>query len=965
MRKILLNKNISKESVNEVNIVPIELNRDISLLQDEILTDTIDTMEVYNKEKDECTNHRFIFTLYPLCTNVLCNKITEIVYQEGSKDCYVLNSGTEPTRINAIKNTEYSNDKYNYTYHCGVDIFNNHLLRKKEDIYIEDYAGDKLDNFNTINDVYRTGNDKKYEIQIIVPNELEKQWYNLNNVSKKSLPVYQYDTIKSFYEAYNTNLKKENGFVGFNNPSTIPIFIKKDGYYINKCINNLANCQFVDLCPERELFYFTPKVNQSRKRVEYNWDYYLSYPFENVYDGIFLDSNVNGLPLINFDDINILYKKQYGSNGLITLLFRCACKHNLNIRDNIKLKFIGDSYKNNKKESFYKEINCNVVNIGENGKNKDYYFSVLANDVESVINIEDNIFEKDDIISEEGVDIKITQIRFSKIVSGYECKYYFRKFKEIEILNGDERIKLKNSLNKLAFANTIYGEDVSQLIYTDSVDIMNLKDNLGRPLTEVYLTFIKNNKGYDEWYNLGDYGSEKVEYSHVFGKVTSGLDLPSYVKEFKLSFPTVRGQHNIQLNKFDDDGNYEINLDDGSNIVLNLSSGHIEDNITRNKGENILYGDLVEFNPITLNEIVIEKIKHRFNTYQRELTNNQLYDTIYHDEITRDFYDITGKEGDYTIATEERKLNEKFANLGPEGYIYEPHHRIKIGEYDDIVKQASDILMKISDEFTLYVDNNNNNEYLVFSTNINYGILPGDLVSYCEKDGKNLKKFRVLNYYSSQNQNVNVFYFICGNIKNEKEQFTLYELESDDDKELFEQANESQKIYIDGEISKDKDGDYIVNNNKLKDSGILINNNFLKYIIDNKKVYQIKSDVNMSTKLFDTSIYSFFQHNLEIPEYAYMLPDGTGRHLWREIKKPSSYNFTSDLYNIPFTNNAFYHHTNVIFTVKRQDPNREYGMFLRQGSNGPIIDNNFEVKSDKFDISSEEYIDNTIGQTCF
>ena len=48
--------------------------------------------------------------------------------------------------------------------------------------------------------------------------------------------------------------------------------------------------------------------------------------------------------------------------------------------------------------------------------------------------------------------------------------------------------------------------------------------------------------------------------------------------------------------------------------------------------------------------------------------------------------------------------------------------------------------MKISDEFTLYVDNNNSNEYLVFSTNINYGILPGDLISYCEKNGKKLKK---------------------------------------------------------------------------------------------------------------------------------------------------------------------------------------------------------------------------------
>ena len=74
MRKILLNKSISKESVNETNILPISLNREVSLLNDEILTDTIDTIEVYNKEKDNSTKHRFIFTLYPICTNVLYNK---------------------------------------------------------------------------------------------------------------------------------------------------------------------------------------------------------------------------------------------------------------------------------------------------------------------------------------------------------------------------------------------------------------------------------------------------------------------------------------------------------------------------------------------------------------------------------------------------------------------------------------------------------------------------------------------------------------------------------------------------------------------------------------------------------------------------------------------------------------------------------------------------------------------------
>ena len=76
MRKVLLNSKSGKESVNHNNIIPVELNRDVSLFHDELLTDTIDTMQVYNDEKDKSTKHRLIFTLYPLCSNSLFNKIT-------------------------------------------------------------------------------------------------------------------------------------------------------------------------------------------------------------------------------------------------------------------------------------------------------------------------------------------------------------------------------------------------------------------------------------------------------------------------------------------------------------------------------------------------------------------------------------------------------------------------------------------------------------------------------------------------------------------------------------------------------------------------------------------------------------------------------------------------------------------------------------------------------------------------
>ena len=49
----------------------------------------------------------------------------------------------------------------------------------------------------------------------------------------------------------------------------IPLFKKKNDVI------------FIDLYPDRSLFSFIPKENKSRNRLENNWDYCLTYPFEN------------------------------------------------------------------------------------------------------------------------------------------------------------------------------------------------------------------------------------------------------------------------------------------------------------------------------------------------------------------------------------------------------------------------------------------------------------------------------------------------------------------------------------------------------------------------------------------------------------------------------------------------------------------------------------------------------------
>ena len=69
---------------------------------------------------------------------------------------------------------------------------------------------------------------------------------------------------------HNTNLKYDNGYIGFNNPSTIPIKVnnpinKSETYYINKCINNAEPCQFIDLTPERFILFYTESKYISQK----------------------------------------------------------------------------------------------------------------------------------------------------------------------------------------------------------------------------------------------------------------------------------------------------------------------------------------------------------------------------------------------------------------------------------------------------------------------------------------------------------------------------------------------------------------------------------------------------------------------------------------------------------------------------------------------------------------------------
>lgn len=965
MRKILLNKNRGKESINKTNYIPVELNRETSLFQEEVLSDTVDTLKVYNDEKNNSTKHRFIFTLYPICTNVLFNKITEIVYKEGSDEAKLLTnnefvtkdgiksvSSQKLNRIQAIRNTEYSNTIFNLEYHCGLDIFNNHLLRSTEDnsvqkkttasltstcnVYDETQkeTKDKFlslddDAFNTIGDVYR--NYSGNVLATYIPNK--KYNYTYRECERVKTPLYLYDEIKTFNKSCNDNIKRKDGWVGFTNPSTIKIPIindvdKENAYYVNKCINNKDSCEFINLSPEKDLFSFTPKKNKYRNRLEYNWDYCLTYPYKSIYTDstkTILKGKEFGLPLAEFDDGNI-YMTYFANNNIEMALFRCPVKHNLNIGDSIYLNMVDENEAKIGNFILTNKLICTVASLGKlDKKEKDRYFSIRLSDFE---------------------DYTEKIVGFTKLVKGgFQCEYYFRLFKKINLddnntnLSGesdnlsDKKVTpIKSVVNRLAFSNTIYGDEVSQIVFMDDVDISRYRDNRGRPLTEIYLTIIKANRGHGSWYSENNIcNDEKVEVSHVFGKITSGLDLPNYITN--TGYPTIRRQHNIGIESIEDD---KKNV-----ITIPLTSTSLEGDIKISEND-IFYGDLVEFNPTTLNETVLENVMHRFNTAQREVTGNPLYSTLYYDEIAGDIYDAnTPKDSNPQIKV--HKLNPGYANLAPEGYIYKPHHKVKIAQFESNINQGNDMIMDVTIDSIGNVETTTTPQS---KTNAMIdSIKPGI-------DGDEIGNVEITPDLDNKDDNI-----IGGNTGDN----------TGDTSDKTENNNNSEKV-----IKFKTEINYMLLPNDI--IGVMTDeNDVYKFIVksylhdeENKKYTCEATLINTSDKeINDTNKDNFtiFKHNLNIPDYAYMIPDKSGRHLWRDIQKPSEWMFTDELYTTTFTNGAFYHHKNITFPVRRQDPFYNYGMFLSK--NEKRIDNNFEITATEYDDSFEEYISENNKSTCF
>lgn len=383
------------------------------------------------------------------------------------------------------------------------------------------------------------------------------------------------------------------------------LLLEKDGWfgYFDPDITKSAFCNFIDMEPKRQRFSFINDIEPyhgifNGMTFVKNWELTITYPKQ-------MDKThylVNGGLLI----VDI---KQVIVSNRSMMAFGVPCKHNLRVGDTVILTGTTAPYNGE----------WVVSRTGlEDGTMKDSYFIL---DIQTQVPIGPNT-------------------RMIRVSAGFKSEYYFRIFKKIKTRIADVIETDDYETYKLGFSENIYTDPLSQFVFNEDIDVEGLTDNLGRPLSELYLTVIKTSS------------------NGLFTNVSSGINSP-YIENLNNSNTSNLG-HLINvpiINKIHNGGNLPF-----------PSHTPLEKNITINNNNNVVgndffYGDVVEYNKNTLKEVVLAEVNHRFNTANRQ-------------SIPPVINSVTSALGTTPLT------------LGPrqEGYFYKANHLIKIREFSDYIE---------------------------------------------------------------------------------------------------------------------------------------------------------------------------------------------------------------------------------------------------------------------------------------
>lgn len=649
-----------------------------------------------------------------------------------------------------------------------------------------------------------------------------------------------------------------------------------------------------------------------------------------------------------------------------------------------KVTNIGDLSKNNNEYFFYtsntslvREIYRSYLKYVEKliKKNADtakipFYEDYKNDDKKDIYDADNNL--KTVLINKI---LKYSNFRIRRCVKGVKSTYYIRQFRKIPNLRAaqremtDEEALHKSKFNgvfdsyvadnaldpinpkyqrnfnsemyPLGFASSIYNDNVAQITFMDGVNVKGLTDNLGRPLTEIYYTIVKNNAGHEVWYHNEEplysnkdirelyennkegfkekYGAEydgyTVEFSHCFGKVTSGFE--TYVMSDDRKETTGPIEYWKKLSSVHHISNI---VNDG----VNGGSSPIykdEDSRTLDKDikytDTFFYGDLVEFNGVDFTEKTISKVMHRFNTAQRETENNPYYSQYQYHEIVEDDYDPQYKEGtdpfdlkefsavngiqdgdaSKPMTTDFAKRKADYATISrPEGYYYQAHYPIQIREYTRVLQGS---------HYTLRVR----------------------MAKPVQREGILIQ----VKTYIAHNLSTNDIIFICDD---ESDVRYITRCVKVIDRTTFLMSPNYEEYVVNATDFEDKE--YISN---LKDS-VRNTETGIKNINKYEKRFSWLELCNILNGEFDDDInypnLVLRRKNIDIPDYATYI--GGNQYLWRNIINIGDTRATT-IDDYIFANGYFYITQSINFFLKRQDPFASNGLYFDGEDKYPFFPN--------------------------
>ncbi len=402
----------------------------------------------------------------------------------------------------------------------------------------------------------------------------------------------------------SSGIFEKDGWIGYYNDEPDP-----DALQFND--NKSALCDFFAFDPG----YDRLKMLDSDGKQNYLLK--ITYPFESR-DDIEITKGVqlkNGVPIIDSFPLKL--------NGRLYTGFKTPMNHGLTEGSRIQLI------------NFQDLTPTNTLNLDSN-----YYRVFKLGDEKN------NKKARTFVIDVNPADINFTvgSSTVKRVVRDKPSKYYVRRYRSLTVDYKDYDIY------PAAYGTSYFNDDTAAYNFKTDIDVKGLVDNLGRPLSELYLTIVKNDRDTDPTSINSLYWNNVLSESNISSLITTNSDGSTRF------WTPISGGYDLD-DTTDGVVNYNIRAYGDPNYTPSTFYELIDES------DEVFDGDIVEYNENDLFEKSLESVYHRVNTIYREYLNT---------------------------------IKPQYENK-KEGYIYSPLNLIKIREFSNTINPVVNLQTLIDD----------------------------------------------------------------------------------------------------------------------------------------------------------------------------------------------------------------------------------------------------------------------------